>query len=252
MSDTEIKEKPQKIKNNDFKLDTEEMTRAGLQFGHSTSRINPKMNPYISTVRNTVHIIDLEKTKEKLTEALSFIRDLVSKEKILLLIGTKIQTKDLAKEIARECQLPYINERWIGGTFTNFDIIKKRIEYFKDLERQRTEGELEKYTKKEKAKFDHKIKGLEVKFGGIKDMTVLPDAIFVLNMKKDALAIKEAKMKGIKVIGVVDTNLDPTLADYPIPANNDAISSLKYILEKTKEVILKAKTKPKDDKAKTA
>lgn len=249
---TEIKDKPQKIKNSDFKLDTEEMTRAGLQFGHRTSRINPKMNPYISTVRNTVHIIDLEKTKEKLAEALNFIQKLISEEKTLLLIGTKIQIKDLAKEIAKECQLPYINERWLGGTFTNFDIIKKRIEYFKDLEKQRTEGELEKYTKKEKAKFDQEIRGLEVKFGGIKDMAVLPDAIFVLNMKKDALAIKEAKMKGIKVIGVVDTNLDPTLADYPIPANNDAISSLKYILEKTKEVILKERAKPKKEEAKTA
>jgi len=237
----EIKEKPKESEKVDFKLDIEEMAKTGLHFGHRTSRVHPKMMPYICGVRNTIHIIDLEKTKEKFEEALKFIQELISENKILLIIGTKIQVKDLVKNVAQELGLPYVNERWLGGTFTNFEAIKKRIEYFKDLERKKKEGELEKYTKKERAKIDQQLRNLEIKFGGIKDLERLPDAILVLDMKKDDLAVKEARMKGIKVIAISHTNVDPTLADYPIPANDDAISSVKYILEKIKEIILKAK-----------
>lgn len=231
-----------------FDISIEEMARAGLHFGHQTSRRHPKMEPYLSGVRNAVHIIDLEKTVEKLKEALSFIQDLISENKNLLLIGTKIQVKNLVKDTAKECGLPYVANRWLGGTFTNFETILKRIEHFKDLEKKKAEGGLEKYTKKERAKFDQQIHNLEIKFGGIKDLTRTPDAIFVLDMKKEALSIKEAKIKGIKVIAVADTNTDPTLADYPIPANDDAISSVRYILEKVKEVILSAKLKAQSAK----
>lgn len=227
----------------DFNINPEEMAQAGLQFGHRTSRINPKMKPYIYGVRNSVHLINLEKTVQNLQEALKFIQKIISEDKILLLIGTKIQIKDLVKNIAKDCDLPYINERWLGGTFTNFKTIKKRIEYFKELEEKREKGELAKYTKKERAKMDKELRNLEIKFGGIKELKGLPDAIFVLDMKKDALAVNEAGKKGVIVIGIADTNVDPTLADYPIPANDDAISSVKYILEKMKEVILKAKPK---------
>ena len=237
--------KPKEV---DFNIDTEEMAKAGLHFGHKTSKANPKMKPYLYGVRNTIHIIDLEKTKEKLVQSLGFIKNLISENKILLVVGTKIQVKDLVKNFATECDLPYINERWLGGTFTNFGVIKKRIDYFKDLEKKKAEGELEKYTKKERAKIDKILKDSEKKFGGIKDLEKLPDAIFVLDMKKDALAVKEARMKGIKVIGIANTNIDPTLADYPIPANDNAISSVKYILDKAKEVILSAKLKAKSEK----
>jgi small subunit ribosomal protein S2 len=230
-----------KAKKIEIKLDTEEMAAAGLHFGHRTSRVHPKMAPFLYGVRNSVHIIDLEKTKEKFEEALKFIQELISEKKILLLVGTKIQAKDLVKNVATECGLPYVNERWLGGTFTNFETIKDRIEYFKDLEKKKAEGELEKYTKKEKAKIDQELKDFEFKFGGIKNLERLPDAIFVLDMKKDDLAVKEAGMKGVKVIGISDTNCDPTLADFPIPANDDAIPSLKYILEKVKEAIKNAK-----------
>jgi len=229
-----------------FNLDTEEMVKAGLFFGHRTSRINPKMKPYIFGVRNTVHIIDLEKTKKKFAEALKFIQELIAENKILLLVGTKIQSKELVKETAKECQLPYITERWLGGTFTNFGVIKKRIDYFKELEGKKITGELEKYTKKERAKINEELRDLEIKFGGIKELTRLPDAIFVFDMKKDVLAAKEAKKKNVKVIGIADTNIDPTLADYPIPANDDAISSVKYILDKVKEAISAGKTKTKE------
>lgn len=227
----------------DFKINPEEMAQAGLQFGHRTSRIHPKMKPYIYTARNSVHLIDLEKTAQNLKEALKFIQKLISDGKILLLIGTKIQIKDLVKNIAKDCDLPYISERWLGGTFTNFKTIKKRIEYFKELEEKKEKGELAKYTKKERANMDKELRNLEVKFGGIKELKELPDAIFVLDMKKDALAVKEARKKGVIVVGIADTNIDPTLADYSIPANDDAVSSVKYILEKVKEVILKAKPK---------
>jgi len=227
--------------NKNSQLDTEEMARAGLHFGHGTSRINPKMEPYIYGVRNTVYIINLEKTKEKLEEALKFISGLAAEGKNMLIVGTKVQVKELVKETAKECGLPYVSERWLGGTFSNFEIIRKRIEYFKNLEKKKTEGELEKYTKKEKSQFDKEIKNLEIKFGGIKEMAKLPEAVLVLDMKKDELVVREAKMKGIKVIGIADTNIDPTLADYPIPANDDAMSSVKYILDKVKETILKAK-----------
>jgi small subunit ribosomal protein S2 len=237
-----------KAKKIEIKLDTEEMAQAGLHFGHRTSRVHPKMIPYLYGVRNTVHIIDLEKTKEKFEKALKFIQELISENKILLIVGTKIQVKDLVKAFAQECGLPYVNERWLGGTFTNFETIKKRIEYFKDLERKKKEGELEKYTKKERAKFDQELRDLEIKFGGIKEIERLPDAIFVLDMKKDDLAVKEARMKGIKVIGISDTNCDPTLADFPIPANDDAVSSIKYILEKVKEAIINSKIKSQNAK----
>ncbi|MEK7160926.1 MAG: 30S ribosomal protein S2, partial [Patescibacteria group bacterium] len=149
--------------------------------------------------------------------------------------------KDLIESVARSCGFPFVANRWLGGVFTNFDIMKKRIQYFKELELKKSSGELEKYTKKEKAEIDKEIRTLEDKFGGIKNMEKLPDAVFVADMKKDPLAVREAKAKKIKVIGIADTNINPDLADYFIPANDDAISSVKYILEKIQGVILKNK-----------
>jgi len=230
-------------KESQFNLNTEEMARAGLHFGHKTSKVHPKMFPFIFGSRNTIHIIDLEKTKQKFEEALKFIQDLVSQNKTILFVGTKPQIKDLVKEIATELGYPYVNERWLGGTFTNFEVIKKRAEYLKDLEKRKTEEFFEKYTKKERMEIEKKIQKLEKKFGGIKNMDRLPDAVFICDMVKDKLAVKEAREKGVKIIAISDTNADPTLADYPIPANDDAISSVKYILEKVKEVILTQKSK---------
>ena len=239
----EIKEKEQKTTTNVFGLDVEEMAKAGLHFGHRVSRINPKMKPYIYGTRSTVHIIDLEKTVTKFAEALTVVQKLIQEGKTLLLVGTKIQAKNLVKETAQECGLPYINERWLGGTLTNFETIRKRIAYFQDLEQQKESGEFEKYTKKEQAKKNQELEDLEIKFGGIKTLEKLPDAIFVLDMIKDTLAIKEARMKGVLIIGIADTNADPTLVDYAIPANDDAMSSVRYILEKVKDAILKVKAK---------
>jgi len=247
---TEAKDK-KKVKNtkkkivSGFNIDTDEMMRAGVHFGHRISRLHPKMKPYILGIKSTVHIIDLEKTAEKFTEALKFIEKLISEEKTLLLVGTKIQLKDLVKKIAEDCELLYVNERWLGGTFTNFGTILKRIEYYNDLEEKKKVGELEKYTKKERLEIDKELRRLKIKFEGIKNIKKLPEAIFVLDARKDELSVKEARKKGIKIIGIIDTNVDPTLVDYPIPASDDSISSVKYILEKVKEVILKSKPKPK-------
>lgn len=227
---------------NEIAINLDDMMKAGLHFGHRVSRINPKMKPYISGIKSTVHIIDLARTAEKLKEALKFIQDIISENKVLILIGTKIQIKEMTKQTAQDCGLMYVNNRWLGGTFTNFETIKKRIDYYKDLEKKKEAGELEKYTKKERAKFNKELNDLGIRFLGIKNLQKLPDAIFVLDMKKDILAVKEAKMKGVKVIAVAHTNVDPTLADYPIPANDDSVSSIKYILEKTKEAVLKART----------
>ncbi len=228
-------------KQKDFKIDVEEMAQAGVHFGHKTSNIHPKMEPYLFGARSGIHIIDLDKTKEKLEEALKFISDIVSDGKTLLLVGTKVQIKDLIKKTAEECNLPYVSERWLGGTFTNFSSISKRIEHYKELERKKKEGELEKYTKKEKAKLDKELERLTVKFEGIRNLAGIPEAVFVCDMKKDQLAISEAKAKGVKIIALADTNVDPAQADYVIPANDDALSSVAYILGKVKEVVLKNK-----------
>ena len=240
--------KEKEPKESDFKLDAEEMAKAGVHFGHKTSNVHPKMQPYLFGSRSGVHIIDLDKTKYEFTKALEFVGDLVAEAKVLLLVGSKVQTKDLTEKTAKECGLPYVSERWLGGTFTNFSSIAKRIEYYKNLERQKKEGDWEKYTKKEKAKLEKNLERLKIKFEGIRNLNRLPDAVFVCDMKKDELAIKEAKDKRIKIIAVADTNVNPGDADYPIPANDDAFSSLEYLLGKLKEVVLK--NKPKEEKPK--
>jgi small subunit ribosomal protein S2 len=239
-SDTEKEEEKPSLSVNPA---IEEMASAGLHFGHRTSKIHPKMKPYLFGVRNTIHLIDLEKTEVKLKEALDFIGKIIAEDKILLFVGTRVQVKDSVKSVAQECGIPYVSERWLGGTFTNFETIKKRIDYFKELERKKKEGELEKYTKKEKLDMDKELSDLQNKIGGIKDLSRVPEAIFVFSMDKDDLAIKEARKKGVKIVALCDTDCNPELVDYPIPANDDAISSINYIIGKVKEVILKNKPK---------
>lgn len=225
----------------DIKLNIDEMAQAGLQFGHRVSRLHPKMKQYVSGIKNNVHVIDLEKTAEKIKKALGFIAKLVSEGKTIIFVGTKIQLKNLIKTGAEECGAPYVTERWLGGTFTNFDTIFKRVEYYKDLEKKKATGELEKYTKKERLNFDKELQTLKIKFEGIKSMTKLPEAVFIFGVDKDITCVREAKIKGIKIIGIVDTNVDPDLVDYPILANDDAISSVQYILERVKEVIINSR-----------
>jgi len=222
-------------------LSIEDMAKAGLQFGHKKSRVHPKMKPYLFGVRNTVFIIDLEKVKDKFEAALEYVQTAVGQGKTILIVGTKTQFKKAVKKVATETGMPYVSERWLGGTFTNYKIIKKRVDYYKELERKTAAGEYEKYTKKEQANIQKEIKVLEKKMGGIKLMDKLPDAVFVVDMKKDKLAVKEARENGVKIIGIADVNIDPETADYPIIANDDSVSSVGYILAKLNEAIIEGK-----------
>jgi len=238
------------IKKNKIDINSDEMMKAGVHLGHRVSRLHPKMKNYIFGVRNTIHIIDLKKTVVEFEKALNFIKELVEKQGIILLVGTKTPLRKLAKETAIECDIPYVSERWLGGTFTNFKIILKRIKYFRELERKKKEGEVDKYTKKERVDFDKELKKLEMKFGGIKNLDKIPEAVFVCDVKKNILAIREARVKGVKIVAIADTNVDPNLVDYAIPANDDAITSVRYILEKVKDTIINAKSKKQNTEEK--
>jgi small subunit ribosomal protein S2 len=225
----------------EVKLNVEEMEKAGVQFGHRISKLYPKMKPYVSGIKNNVHVFDLEKTSKEFEKALKFISRLVSENKTVLLVGTKVQLRHLVKKAAVESGMPYVSGRWLGGTFTNFETIAKRVDYFKELERKKMSGELEKYTKKERSMFDKELRILETKFEGIRNMAKLPDAIFITGLDTDITAAKEAKIKGIPVIAIVDSNMNPELVDYQIPANDDAISAVKYILDQVQETIKNAR-----------
>lgn len=223
------------------KLSLEEMEKAGVNLGHKVSKLHPKMKAYIFGMKNGVHLFDLEKTAKEFEKALAFISKLVADGKSIVFVGTKIQLKALVKAAAEECGVPYVTERWLGGTFTNFETIQKRVTYFKDLEKKKETGELEKYTKRERLDFDREIIKLKIKFEGVRNMSKLPEAVFVFGLDKDITCAREAKRKGIKIVSIVDTNVNPDIADYPIPANDDAISAVSYILEKVKNVIMDSK-----------
>lgn len=225
-----------------IKLNVEEMQQAGLAFGHNVSRLHPKMKNFVAGIKNNVHLINLEESIKEFDRALKFVEKTVSENGTILFVGTKVQVRELVKESAKSCSMPYVTERWLGGTFTNFETIAKRVQYFKELENKKATGGLEKYTKKERSLFDKELEILRKKFEGVKNLSKLPDAVLILDLKKDITCAKEAKRKGISIIAVADTNIDPTLADYPIPANDDAISSISYILEKVKETILDSKS----------
>ncbi|MBI4812154.1 30S ribosomal protein S2 [Candidatus Falkowbacteria bacterium] len=216
-------------KENVFSPAVEEMLEAGAHFGHRVTKWSPKMEPYIFGTKNNIHIIDLDKTVAKLKEALDFIRTLSAEGRIILFVGTTPTAKKVVEETAPLCQMPYVSERWLGGTLTNFRIILKRLDYFRDLVRKKEGGELTKYTKKEQHDFNEEIKKLERKFGGIKNLVKKPDVLFVLSAKKNLAAIKEARAAGVKIVALCDTNVDPTSIDYPIPSNDDAISALRLM-----------------------
>jgi len=213
------------------------MAEAGVGYGHRTSRLHPKMKPYIEGVRAGVHLIDLGKTAEKLQEALSFLSKIKKDNKQVLLVGTKVQVQSLILEVAQEVEMPYVNQRWLGGTLTNFKIISQRIRDLIEKETQREKGEFERYTKKEQLEIDREIDRLKRNFEGLKTMKELPSAVFIVDLDKNELAAQEARRKDIKVIGLVDTSLNPELVDYPIPANDDALSSVSFILEEVKKVL---------------
>jgi small subunit ribosomal protein S2 len=239
-----VKEKKKKVKkaksNIVLGLEIDEMTENGLHLGHKTANLNPKMSEYIVGIRNGIHIINLEKTAICLEKALKFISELVKENKIMLMVGTKPPFKKLIYEAATESNFPYIVERWIGGIFTNFKVVSERAKYYKDLREQKEKGELEKFIKKERIRKEKQLVKMGKKFEGIKNLEKIPEAIFICDINKDKLALKEAKMKGVKVVAICDTNVNPVSVDFPIPASDDSILSIKYILNKIKETIRQA------------
>ena len=203
------------------------MLKAGVHFGHKKAKKHPKMDEYIFSIRNEISIIDLSKTKLKLNEAINFVKDVSANGGTILFVGTKKQAKKITKEAAEKCGMPYVTERWLGGTFTNFEKIIASIKRLENIVSQKENGELEKkYNKKERLEIDREIIRLEKKFGGIKNMKNIPDAVFVIDIKENDIAVIESNTKKIPVIALIDTNADPSLVNYPIPANDDAIGSI--------------------------
>lgn len=219
----------------------EEMLKAGMHFGHRTSKWYPKMKPYIFTSRKGVHIIDLTKSRQQLEKALEYLKQSVAGGKSILLVGTKIQAKETVKKIAQEIGISYISERWPGGCLTNFVVIRNAIRKYKDLLEKKQTGKLEKYTKKERQEFDKEIARLELMVGGLASLTKLPEIIFIWDIKKEKTALAEAKKKSLKIVAVCDTNANPTGIDYVIPANDDATKSVKLIMNTVKEAIEEGK-----------
>ena len=223
-------------------IDMKELLEAGAHFGHKTSRWHPKMAPYIHSKRQDTHIINLEKTVAGLEEALALTKKITKDGKKILFVGTKKQLKAIVKEAAESVDMPYVTERWVGGTLTNVETVNRQIKKVKDLERRMKTGELEaRYSKLEVQRFQEEIAVLNTRYGGIKDMTEQPAAIIVTDACEDKNAIKEAKTLHIPVIAICDTNVDPTDIDIVIPANDDSTKAEKLILDYFVEAIKSAK-----------
>lgn len=233
-----------------MEIKLKDLLEAGCHFGHQTSRWNPKMKPYIFTARDKIHIFDLVKTKEGLEVAYDFIKKLVADGGKIVFVGTKRQAKEIVKETAIKVGMPYSSEHWIGGTITNWDQIKKNIDKLADLKKKKESGELKEFTKKENLLIDREIAKLENHFGGISTLEHIPEALFVVDVKKELGAVKEAKARGIKVIGLVDTNSNPDLVDFVIPANDDAVKSVQLILNVIEEAVEAGKKEMKNEKGK--
>jgi len=227
-----------------------ELLEAGVHFGHQKGRWHPKMKPYIFIERNGVHIIDLEKTLEKLKEATDFAGQIAQKGGLILFVGTKKQGQNIILKYAISAGMPYITNRWVAGLFTNFSNTGKLIKRYKLLKEQREVGALLKYTKKEQSEFDQEIEKLDKLVGGLVELNRLPEAIFILDAKQEKTALAEARKKKVPVIALCDTNINPDLIDYPIPANDDAVKSLDLIVKIIAEAIKEGKSKQGQEKEK--
>ncbi|APF17833.1 ribosomal protein S2 [Caldithrix abyssi DSM 13497] len=227
----------------------EQLLAAGVHFGHLTRRWNPKMKPYIFMAKNGIHIIDLKKTQKALDRALDVVRQVVSEGYEVLFVGTKPQAKDIIVSEAERCGMFYVTHRWLGGMLTNFATIKKSIKHYKNLEKMSTDGTYEKISKKERLMIDREKEKLYRVLGGILEMKRLPGLVFIVDINKEHIAVREAKKMNIPVVALVDTNVDPTIVDYPIPANDDAAKSISLITSKIADAIIEAKQKYQDQKA---
>lgn len=218
------------------------LLESGVHFGHRTNKWNPKMRQYIFTERNGIHIIDLQKTVKLLDEAYAFIRDTVAKGGTVLFVGTKRQAQDTIREQAERCGMPYVTERWLGGTITNWVTIQKRIFELERLERMRDSGEISLLTKKEGLLIEREIARLEKRLSGIRSMKRLPEVLFVIDVNREDTAVHEANLKEIPVVALVDTNCDPQHVDYLIPSNDDAIRAIKLLVGKIADAVMEGRT----------
>ncbi len=218
-----------------------QLLEAGAHFGHQTGRWHPRMKNYIFTKRNGIHIIDLEKTAVMLDRACEYVRELAAEGSTILFVGTKKQAQESIVEEAQRCGMPYIDQRWLGGMLTNFTTIQARIDHLVRLEDQQSRGEFGRLTKKEILKINEEIGKLNKQMGGIKEMTNLPSALFIVDPTKEGIALAEAKRMGIPVVAIADTNCNPDLIDYAIPANDDAIRAIKLVCGKMADSVLEGK-----------
>jgi len=221
-------------------ISMKQLLEAGVHFGHQTRRWNPKMAPYIFTERNGIHIIDLQKSVGKVDEAYRAVADIVSQGGTILFVGTKKQAQDAVKAEAERCGMFYVNERWLGGMLTNFKTIRSRVDRLKAIERMSEDGTFDVLPKKEVIKLKKEWEKLERNLGGIKEMNRIPDAIFVVDPKKERICVQEAHTLGITLIGIGDTNCDPEELDYIIPGNDDAIRAVKLIVSKMADAVVEA------------
>lgn len=233
-------------------ISMKQLLEGGVHFGHQTRRWNPKMKPYIFTERNGIYIIDLEQTVKKVEEAYNFLRDVAMKGGNILFVGTKKQAQDSIREEAERCDMFFINNRWLGGTLTNYSTIKTRINRLKELEEMKVNGMFDVLPKKEVAKLNLELEKLEKNLGGIKEMPKLPDAIFVVDPKKEHLAVAEARRLHIPIVAIVDTNCDPEEVDYVIPGNDDAIRAIKLITAKMGDAVMEGRQGVSYDMQKSA
>ena len=217
------------------------LLEAGVHFGHQTRRWNPKMKPYIFTERNGIYIIDLQKTVRKVEEAYNFVRDVVADGGKILFVGTKKQAQEAIETEAKRCGMYYVNQRWLGGMLTNYQTISKRVDRLYELEKMEEAGIFDLLPKKEVMELNHERDRLEKYLGGIKEMQGLPDAIYVVDPKKEDIAVREARILHIPVVAIIDTNCDPDIIDYPIPGNDDAIRAVKLLTETMANAVLEAK-----------
>ncbi len=219
-----------------------QLLEAGVHFGHQTRRWNPKMRPFIFTERNGIHIIDLQQTVARLTKAYNFVRDAVAQnEAKVLFVGTKRQAQETIAEEATRCGMFYVNQRWLGGMLTNFLTIQRRIDYLVRLEERKLKGEFDRLPKKEARKLEDEIRKLNRLLSGVKGMTALPDILFVVDTHREEIAVKEAQRLHIPIVGIVDSNCDPDSADYPIPANDDAIRAIRLLTSKIADAVLEGR-----------
>ena len=231
-------------------ISMKQLLEAGVHFGHQTRRWNPKMAKYIFTERNGIYIIDLQKTVRKVDEAFNFVRSVAQSGKSVLFVGTKKQAQEAVKEEATKAGMFYVNERWLGGMLTNFQTIQKRIKRLKQLEQMQEDGTFERLTKKEVLALRHEMERLEKFLGGIKEMNRLPGALYVVDPRKERIAVAEARKLNIPIVAIVDTNCDPDEIDYVIPGNDDAIRAVRLLTSRMADAVVEGRQgqeEPEDD-----